>query len=342
MKQIRTKDAVGHIICHDITRIIKDKEKGVVFKKGHVVTAADIPVLLSVGKENLYVWERSEGMLHEDEAAKILAAACQNKNMSLSEPSEGKIEIFATAAGLFVVDVARLNKINSIDNMMIATRHTLQYVKSGDKLAGTRIIPLVIEQEKMALISQIADSQNPILSLLPIKRKNIGIVTTGSEVYKNRITDTFTPVIVDKIKAFGAKMTQHTVVGDDKEQIQTAILEMKERGAKLIICTGGMSVDPDDLTPAAIRDCGVNIVTYGAPVLPGAMFLLGYFSDGVPVLGLPGCVMYAKATIFDMILPRVLADMNVTKQDIVKLGNGGLCLGCSVCHYPNCGYGKGI
>ena len=342
MKLIRTEDAVGHVICHDITRIIKDKEKGVAFRKGHVVQPEDIPVLLSIGKENLYVWEKREGLLHEDEAARILAAACKNAHMRLTEPREGKIEIISETEGLFVVDLERLLAINSIDNMMIATRNTLQPVKCGDKLAGTRIIPLVIEEERMREVSAIADENNPILAVKPFVRKRAGVVTTGSEVYKGRIEDTFTPVIVEKLKAFGARMELHRVVPDEKERIEAAIRELKEAGMELIVCTGGMSVDPDDLTPAAIRESGARIVTYGAPVLPGAMFLLGYFEDGTPIMGLPGCVMYARATIFDMILPRVLADVPVTKADIVKLGNGGLCLNCPVCHYPNCGYGKGV
>lgn len=342
MKLIGTEDAVGHVICHDITRIIKGKEKGVAFQKGHVVQPEDIPVLLSIGKENLYVWEKREGLLHEDEAARILAAACKNAHMRLTEPREGKIEVISETEGLFVVDLERLLAINSIDNMMIATRNTLQPVKCGDKLAGTRIIPLVIAEERMREVSAIADENNPILAVKPFVRKRAGVVTTGSEVYKGRIQDTFTPVIVEKLKAFGARMELHRVVPDEKERIEAAIRELKEAGMELIVCTGGMSVDPDDLTPAAIRESGARIVTYGAPVLPGAMFLLGYFEDGTPVMGLPGCVMYARATIFDMILPRVLADVPVTKADIVKLGNGGLCLNCPVCHYPNCGYGKGV
>lgn len=339
MKQIRTQDAVGHVICHDITRIIKDEEKGVAFKKGHVVSEDDIPVLLSIGKENLYVWEREEGMLHEDEAAEILAAACQTSHMGTTEPKEGKIEVFTEIDGLFVVDTERLFKINSIDNMMIATRNTMQYVKKGDKLAGTRIIPLVIKEEKMKAVSAIAGKENPILEVKPMIRKKVGVVTTGSEVYHGRIQDTFTPVIMDKVRAFGADINMHETVSDDKVQIIEAIRKMKEAGMELIVCTGGMSVDPDDLTPSAIRDSDAKIITYGAPVLPGAMFLLGYFEDGTPIMGLPGCVMYAKATIFDMILPRVLADVKVQKKDIIKLGNGGLCLNCPECHYPNCGYG---
>lgn len=339
MKQIRTEDAAGHVICHDITRIIKDQEKGVAFRKGHVVRKEDIPALLAIGKEHLYVWEKDETMLHEDEAAEILARACRNDGMEQSVPREGKIEITAARSGLFAVDEERLLAINSLEQMMIATRRSLQPVKAGDRLAGTRIIPLVIEKEKMAAVSAIADERDPILKILPYVRKRAGIITTGGEVYHGRIADTFTPVIEEKLRAFGASTAVHLTVPDETGAILDAIRSVRQAGVDVVICTGGMSVDPDDLTPAAIRESGAGIVTYGAPVLPGAMFLLGYYEDGVPVMGLPGCVMYAKATIFDMLLPRVLADVPVTRQQIAALGNGGLCLGCPECHFPNCAYG---
>lgn len=332
---------MGHVICHDLTRIIPGKEKGAAFRKGHVVRQEDIPALLAMGKDHLYVWEKDESMLHEDEAAEILVAACRNEGMRAGEPREGKIEIFAEREGLFVVDTERLFAINCMDQMMIATRSSMQYVREGDKLAGTRVIPLVIEKEKMRAVAEIADASNPILEIKPLTRKKAGVVTTGGEVYHGRIQDTFTPVIEKKLQALGAKVEHHVTVPDEKGRILAAIQEMREAGVDLILCTGGMSVDPDDMTPAAIRDSGAQIVTYGAPMLPGAMFLLGYFPEGMPILGLPGCVMYAKATIFDLILPRVMADVAVTREDIASLGNGGLCLSCPECHFPNCAYGKG-
>lgn len=341
MKLINTVDAVGHVLCHDITRIIKDVEKGTAFRKGHVVTKEDIPVLLSIGKEHLYVWEKTEGMIHEDEAAEILYNICKNDFMTKSETKEGKIELFADCDGLFRVDVERLDEVNSIENIMIATRHTNYPVKKGDKLAGTRIIPLVIEQEKMDQVKEVA-GEKPLLEILPYKIKNAGIVTTGSEVFYGRIKDTFTPVIIDKLSEYNIEVCGHKVVNDDLENIVNAISELKESGAELIMCTGGMSVDPDDCTPSAIRASGANIISYGAPVLPGAMFLMGYFDDGTPIMGLPGCVMYAKATIFDLVLPRVAAGIKIGKKDLVKMGHGGLCLGCKPCYYPNCGFGKGV
>lgn len=340
MRLIDTKQAVGHVICHDITIIVKDKIKDTAFRKGHIVREEDIPVLLSIGKDHLYVWEKDESMLHEDEAACILADACEGAGMRRSNPKEGKIEIIADCDGLLQIDVTRLNAINSLEHMMIATRHTNTIVQKGDKLAGTRIIPLVIEKEKMRQVSSIAGKENPILKISPFIRKTVGIVTTGNEVFYGRIQDTFTPVIREKMGQFGVEVVGHKIVGDDREAITAAILELKKQGAQMILCTGGMSVDPDDRTPSAIRKSGAEIVSYGAPVLPGAMFLLGYFEDGTPIMGLPGCVMYAKATIFDLVLPRILADIRVTKEDLSKMGHGGLCLGCEVCHYPNCGFGK--
>ncbi len=341
MKLINTTDAVGHVLCHDITRIVKDVVKDTAFRKGHVVTKEDIPVLLSLGKDHLYIWEKDENTLHENDAAEILREICQNENMTASPVKEGKIELTAGCDGLFQIDIPRLNAVNEIDEIMIASRHTNTPVKKGDKLLGTRVIPLVIAREKMEQVRRAA-GEEPLARLVPYRPMRAGIVTTGSEVFYGRIQDTFTPVILEKLAGFGIQAGGHITVNDDKEKITAAVLELKNQGMDLIVCTGGMSVDPDDLTPGAIRDTGARIVTYGAPVLPGAMFLLGYFEDGTPVMGLPGCVMYAKATVFDLVLPRIAAGVPVTKQELAHMGNGGLCLGCPVCHYPNCGFGKGV
>lgn len=344
MKLIKTVDAVGHILCHDITQIIKDVTKDAVFKKGHVVREEDIPVLLSVGKENLYVWEKQEGMLHENEAAEILYNICKNEYMKPSSVKEGKIEVIADTDGLYKLDTERLYKINSLGEMMIATRHGNTIVKKGDKLAGTRVIPLIIEKEKMKEAQKIG-ADKPLMSILPFMHKKVGIVTTGSEVFHGRIKDTFGPVVIDKFGEFDTEIIGQTIVDDNKEGITAAILSYMEKGADVVVCTGGMSVDPDDCTPGAIKDTGAEIITYGAPVLPGAMCLISYYKYNgklIPIIGLPGCVMYAKRTIFDLILPRIMADDIITKSDINKLGNGGLCLDCKVCTYPNCGFGKGI
>ena len=337
MKLIRTEDAVGQVLCHDITQIIPGVVKDAVFRKGHIVTKEDIPVLLSVGKEHLYVWEKKEGILHEDEGAAILRDICINENMSASEPKEGKIEITAQIDGLLKVRTEQLGRVNALGEMMIATIHGNFPVRKGDKIAATRIIPLVIEEEKMNRAREAAGEQ-PLLEILPFAKMKAGIVTTGSEVFKGRIEDKFTPILVGKLAEYGCEMTYHKTCDDDPAGITAAILEAKAAGCEMIFTTGGMSVDPDDRTPLAIKNTGAEIITYGAPVLPGAMFLVSYL-DGVPVCGLPGCVMYAKRTIFDLLLPRLLADDPITAEDIARLGEGGLCLGCAECHWPNCGFG---
>ncbi len=344
MKLIDTKNAVGHVLCHDITRILPGIEKGPVFKKGHVVTEEDIPVLLSVGKEHLYVWEKTEGMLHEDEAAEILRQICMGEDpaMTASRPTEGKIEIRAARDGLLKIDREKLQRVNGLGEMMIATIHGDYPVKAGDKLAGTRVIPLVIEEEKMNRARE-ASAGGPILSILPFRHIRYGLVTTGNEVAAGRIEDAFGPVLKRKMAEYDTECMGQTILPDDREAITKAILAYAEQGADLVLCSGGMSVDPDDKTPGAIRDTGAEIVCYGAPVLPGAMFLLAYLSAGgrrVPVLGLPGCIMYAKRTIFDLVLPRVLAGEHLTAGSISTYGEGGLCLSCEVCRFPNCQFGK--
>ena len=339
MKLIRTEDAVGHVLCHDMTQIIPGQYKDARFRKGHIVTAEDVPVLLAMGKENLYIWEKTEGMLHENEAAERLAALCRNEHMSATPVKEGKIELKAEIPGLFRVDSKRLRAVNAIDELMIATRHGNVPVQPGDKLCGTRCIPLVIDEAKL-IAAEEAVGEQPILELLPYKLKKAGVITTGSEVFHGRIRDAFTPAVVKKLNAFGIEMTEHVTVDDGLENIRAAIAEMRTKDVELILCTGGMSVDPDDNTPGAIKQSGARIVTYGAPVLPGAMFLLGYFADGMPIMGLPGCVMYAKATIFDLALPRIAAGVEMTRDDFVDMGEGGLCLGYGECHYPVCPFGK--
>lgn len=340
MKLIKTEEAVGHILCHDITQIVKGVKKDVVFKKGHIVRPDDIPVLLSVGKENLYIWENNENMLHENDAAEILLKLCLNDNMSYTDVKEGKIELISGIDGVFYVDSERVKAVNSLGEMMIASRHGNFPVKKGDVLAGTRIIPLVIEKEKMKRAEKAAGSK-PIFELKPYILKKAALVVTGSEVYKGLIKDGFTPVIEEKLAEYGVKIISHSLCSDDYRKITEEINKALSKGAELIMCTGGMSVDPDDRTPLAIKNTGAEVITYGAPVLPGAMFMLSYKSD-VPVMGLPGCVMYSKRTIFDLVLPRILAGEKLNADDFYCLGEGGLCLSCDKCVFPNCGFGKGV
>ena len=350
MKLIRTVDAEGAVLCHDITQIIKGVTKDAVFRKGHIVTKEDITVLLSVGKDQLYVWEKEEGMLHENEAAEILCGMCKGEHMERSQVKEGKVELTAGCRGLLKVNDAGLKAVNGFGQMMIATRHGNTMVKAGDKLAGTRIIPLVIEEEKMEAARKAtmeATKGRPILELKPFLHKKVGIITTGNEVYYGRIQDTFTPVIEEKLKEFDTEIIDHVTWNDDDKKVTNSILDMIHKGADVVICTGGMSVDPDDKTPLAIKNTKAKVVSYGAPVLPGAMFLLAYYEvieenpRTVAIMGLPGCVMYAKRTIFDLVLPRVMADDEVTAEDLGALGQGGLCLNCDFCTFPNCGFGKG-
>lgn len=343
MKLVKTEEAIGCILCHDITQIIKDEKKGTLFKKGHVIRKEDIPLLLSVGKDNIYIWENQEGMLHENEAAEILCEISKGENLHRTEVKEGKIELIADLDGLLKINRTDLKKINHIDELMIASRHGDFRVNKGDKIAGTRVIPLVIKKEKLDKAKALVTK--PIFNIIPFKSKKVGIITTGNEVYYGRIKDTFTPVLIEKLEEFDTTIIKHEIVNDDHEKITNICLNMIEMGAELILISGGMSVDPDDKTPLAIKNTGANIISYGSPVLPGAMFLLSYFKHNeknIPICGLPGCVMYSKKTIFDLVLPRLMADDYITKNELANMGEGGLCLDCPICTFPNCGFGKGV
>ena len=261
--------------------------------------------------------------------------------MRASGPKEGKIELIADMDALLIVDTRRLRVVNSLGEMMIAARPSGFPIKKGDKLCGMRIIPLAIEKEKMERARRAAGNE-PLLQLLPMKPKKYGLVITGNEVFHGRIQDTFTSVIREKLAKYNCEMAFHEILDDDHEKITAAIKNMLDRSAEMILCTGGMSVDPDDKTPLAIKNAANAVVSYGAPVLPGAMFMLAYTSDYRPVCGLPGCVMYEERTIFDLVLPRLLAEVTVTAEWLAGLGNGGLCLNCSDCRYPNCMFGKGV
>jgi molybdenum cofactor synthesis domain-containing protein len=339
MKSVPVEEAVGMVLCHDITKIVPHEFHGAAFKKGHIITEEDIPKLLDIGKRNIYVWEMQEGMLHENEAGERMARAAAGNGILFSEPAEGKVKLMAEFRGLLKVNYKALEKINTIDEAMIATMHTDIIVEKGSYVAGTRIIPLVIDKAKIEQVEEICRAEGPIVYVKPLKPMKVGIVTTGSEVYTGRITDKFGPVIKTKISEIGSTVIKQILVSDSTSMIVDAVNDLLSCGAEMIVVTGGMSVDPDDVTPAGIREAGADIISYGAPALPGAMFLMAYKGD-VPVVGLPGCVMYNKITIFDLMLPKIAAGERIKRNDITKLGHGGLCLNCGVCTFPACSFGK--
>lgn len=340
MRCVPVEEAVGFAICHDITEIIPGVRKGAAFRRGHIVRADDVHYLLSLGKEHLYIWEDADGMVHEDDAARRIARAISGPGVRYGEPKEGRINFFAAHQGLLEINLELLGRLNSIPHITIATLHTLQGVAKGRNFAGTRVIPLVVEESSLVAVESCCKS-GPLFSVRPFEQHRVGIVTTGSEVFYGRIQDGFGPVLRDKFSRLGVEVTGQRFVPDESDFTEQAIEDVLSEGATMIVVTGGMSVDPDDKTPAAIRAVASEVIGYGAPVFPGAMFMVAY-KDSIPVLGLPGCVMYHKASIFDVLLPRLLAGMRLTRHDILNLAHGGFCENCPECHYPACGFGKAL
>ena len=338
MKSVRVQDAVGMVLCHDITKIVPGEFKGRAFKKGHIIKEEDINELLSIGKEHIYVWENKEGVLHENDAAIRLKDLVCGEGLEFGEIKEGKINFIASKDGLLKIDKEKLLEINMLGDIIVSTIQNNTPVKKGELVGATRVIPLVIDEEKIIEAEKLIKEK--IIKVIDIKPKKVHMITTGSEVYHGRIKDVFGPAVKKKIEYFGCTLENQVILPDDKEGIALEIKKAIDSGAEMIVCTGGMSVDPDDVTPTAIKECGAEVITYGAPVLPGAMLLLAYSGD-IPILGLPGCVMYSKRTVFDLVLPRILSDERLSFRDIALYGHGGLCLSCEVCTFPHCSFGKG-
>ncbi len=339
MKVIAVQDAIGMVLGHDLTRIVPGESKGPQFRKGHIITEEDIPMLLSMGKEHIYALELSADIVHEDEAAKRLAKAAAGPGIVLSEPAEGRVNLTAEMDGLLKINTQALQRLNDLESVVFATLHSNHRVEKGTIVAGTRVVPLTIATTRIETAETICEHSAPVIELKPFIPHRVGMIVTGSEIYHGRIKDKFGPVVEKKFKALGSDVIGTIYSSDDTEMTVAAIHELVAKGAEIVVLTGGMSVDPDDQTPASIRNAGAKVVTYGAPILPGAMFMLAYLGD-IPVVGLPGCVMYHKTSIFDLIVPRLMAGETLTRSDVTHLGHGGLCFGCDVCRYPQCSFGK--
>jgi molybdenum cofactor synthesis domain-containing protein len=339
-KKIKLEDAVGTKLAHDLTEIRPGEFKGAAFHKGYTVCEGDLCRLQKMGKNHLYAIELEEDEIHEDEAAAILAGALAGDGIVWkNEPREGKIKLLAGRDGLLAVNTAALAAFNMVDEVMCATLHSHTLVKKGDLVAATRAIPLIMKRAPIERAGVIARQNGAVLTVKSIRKAKVGLVITGNEVYNGLIEDRFAPILTEKIKALGSEVLDVTYAPDDAEQIKTAIRSHLDRGCNLLILSGGMSVDPDDVTRQGIRSAGAGEMYYGAAVLPGAMFLAAYLGD-VPLLGVPACGLFHRITVLDLVLPRILSGEKIGKAELAFLGHGGLCKDCEECTYPHCPFGK--
>ena len=337
MRKIKVRDAVGMELCHDITEM-NDSFKGVAFRRGHIIRPEDIGHLLRLGKEHIFVWEPNAGELHEDDCARRLAAMAPVEGAHYTEPAEGKVLLIADRRGMFRVNRKLLGKIDSIGDITVCTLPDHYPVEPGARLASMRIVPLVTRETQILEAERLC-AEAKLLELRPYLPRRAGIVITGSEVWHGRIPDKFGPVVREKLGKYPCEILGIRVCDDDTAQILEAAKDHLAKGADLLIFTGGMSVDPDDLTPAAIRELGAQIISHGVPSQPGNMTLVAYLGD-IPILGIPGAAIKLPTTVFDVLLPQIFAGDRLTKEDLVRLAEGGLCQLCGSCHWPNCTFGR--
>ncbi|QJW44778.1 molybdopterin-binding protein [bacterium BFN5] len=338
MKSIDVSQAVGTVLGQDLTRIAPGQFKGVAFKKGHIIQAEDIPIMRSMGKNNIYVFEFADDQVHENDAAKRLADLAAGSGLKITEAAEGKVDIQSDMRGLLKIDCERLLELNLLEGVALATLHEGMVVHESQLVACAKIIPLLLPVSTIEQAETIC-STGPLLQVLPFRVKTAGLIITGNEVYYGLIQDKFEAVICEKIKVLGGVVASTVFLPDDQERVAETIHQLAQQ-YDMVIVTGGMSVDPDDITPAAIRQTGAEVAVYGTPVLPGAMFMTAYLNSK-PVLGIPACGMYARITVLDVVLPKVLAGEMITRHYIAALGHGGLCRKCADgCRYPDCSFAK--
>ncbi len=348
MKKVRVEDAVGMTLCHDLTAMF-DGFKGPLFKRGHVICEEDIPRMLDIGKQTVFVWEDNAGEIHEEDAALRMAAMCPVEGAHYTGPAEGKVVLDADIPGMLKVDVELLRAVDAIEDVTITTLPDHYPVQKGDRLASMRIVPLVTKEENIIKAEKLCEGRK-LIELMPYRPLKAGVVITGSEVYSGRIKDKFEPVVRAKLGRYPGEITGVTICDDDEDMIVAAAEKHLDNGADFLIFSGGMSVDPDDLTPSAIRRLAREvlgdrdaadkaILTHGVPSQPGNMTLIAYIGD-IPVLGVPGAAISLPTTIFDVILPQIYAGLKFTMDDVIRLADGGVCQLCKPCHFPNCTFGR--
>ena len=339
-KSIPVDQAVGMVLPHDITEIVKDKFKGCAFKKGHIIRSEDIEHLRRLGKEHIYVLELTEDEIHENEAARLLVAALAGEGTEYEDNVvEGKVAVTAACDGLLKINKQVLFDFNMLGDVMCATLHTNTPVKKGEQIAACRLIPLIGTRTVVTEAVNIAAAGEAVLRVVPLRQTKVGLVITGSEVYYGRIKDKFEDVLRQKLADFGSEVAMVAFAPDDPDRIAAEISQCIAQGAEIIVTSGGMSVDPDDVTRTGIHLAGAVDTVYGTPVLPGAMFLTGRIGN-VPVLGVPACGMFHKITVLDLILPRILTGETIGRAEFADMGHGGLCRNCKHCQYPVCNFGK--
>jgi molybdenum cofactor synthesis domain-containing protein len=342
LKKIRVQDAVGQELSHDITEIRPGEFKDAAFRKGHTVCDEDICHLQKLGKNHLYLIDLEKDEIHENQAASILANGLAGEGITWEDnPKEGKICLYAAHDGLLVINKANLAAFNMVDEVMCASLHSYTLVKKGQQVAATRAIPLVMKRPPVERAAAIASQGGGTVVVHALKNAKVGVVITGNEVFNGLIDDKFAPVLKKKINDLGSHLTGIEFAPDDENLICQAIEKHLNSQCDLILLSGGMSVDPDDVTRKGIKSAGATEMHYGAAALPGAMFMVAYI-NGTPLLGVPACGLHHRVTVLDLILPRILINEHIGKKELAFIGHGGLCMDCPECTHPHCPFGKGM
>ena len=311
--------ATGAILAHS------HKAGGRTLKKGRALSADDIAALADAGVDSVVVARLEAGDVGEDAAAARIAAAIAGPGLSATTAFTGRCNLIAEVAGIVGCDPAAVNALNLIDEgITLATLPAYDVVRPGQMVGTIKVIPFAVPEACVAACQTHARKHLPLLRVAPFRQRPAALIQTSLAASKKTVLDKTAAVTRARLKALGNELTHEDRCAHDVEALAGAIKHQRGDGAELLLISGASAiVDRRDVIPEAIHQAGGRVVHFGMPVDPGNLILLGEI-DGFPVLGLPGCARSPKLNGFDWVLARLLADIPVGSDAVMRMGAGGL------------------
>lgn len=319
VEKLPLRQAVGHILLHN--QIGPDGRK--VLKKGHRLASSDLPALQALGREQVYVAVLADDDIGENEAARRLGDVVAGPGLKTSTATTGRVNLIAASAGLVKINRQGLLAFNDSPGITLATL-THNTPVQPKKMVGTiKIIPYAVPRPRLEAAEAVARRENPLVAIKPFTVRQAVLITTGSEPARSKVVDAFTPPLQNRLSGYNTALAAGPHVPEDEQAIAAALQQTLNEGAEMVIIAGETSImDPDDITPRAIKAAGGSIVHYGVPAEPGNLLLLAYHGP-VPIVGAPGCARSKNYNVVDMVLPRLAAGERLTRRDLIELGHGG-------------------
>jgi molybdenum cofactor cytidylyltransferase len=316
---VPVREAEGGILGHSLSAG-SDR-----FRKGRLLSAADVAALEKAGHAAVYVARLEDGDIPEDEAAHRIALALTGPRARTAAAFTGRANLYAEAPGLVRIDAARLDELNEIDEAVtVATLADYEPVEAGQMLATVKVIPFAAPRHAVERGEQLLRGHAPLVQVMPFAPREVGLVLTRVSSTKNSVLEKTEQAVAQRLAQFGSRIKLHRIVPHDEADVARAIGELKTAGcAPIFVFGASATVDRHDVVPAGLTRAGGEVLHFGMPVDPGNLLMLGRHDD-VSVIGVPGCARSPKLNGFDWVLQRLCAGLEISRRDIMRMGSGGL------------------